>query len=55
MWYIMKIEILLKILSYISNHEHLLIMNAKFHSSLMDINHDMSLTDMLGTPQKSYG
>ena len=46
---------LLKIVSYISNHEHLLSMNAKFHSSVIDIEHDISLTDMSAAPQKSYG
>ena len=51
----MHIINLLEILVYISDHEYLLIMNAKFHSSMMNIAHTMSLANMLATPQKSYG
>ena len=43
---------LLKILNYISNHKHILIMNAKFHSSMMNIEQDMSLTDIVSCPAK---
>ena len=46
---------LLEILVYISDHEHHLIINAKFHSSMMNIAYTMSLANMLATPQKSYG
>ena len=46
---------LLEILVYISDHEYLLIMNAKFHSSMMSIAHTMSPADMLATLQKLYG
>ena len=56
MWYIMirnrNIIDLLKILNYISNHKHLSIMNAKFHSSMMNIEHDIFPTDIVGCPTK---
>ena len=58
MWYIIirkYIFYLLEILVYISDHEHHLIMNAKFHSSTMNIAYTMSPVDMLATPQKLYG
>ena len=43
MWYIVISEIeILKILIYISDHEHLLVINAKFHSSMMNIKYAMS-------------
>ena len=51
----MHIINLLEILVYISDHEYLLIMNAKFHSSMMNIAHTVSLANMSATPQKSYG
>ena len=57
MWYIMIRHIinLLEILVYISDHEYLLIMNAKFHSSMMNIVHTMSLANMSAALQKLYG
>ena len=48
----MHIINLLEILVYISYHEYLLIMNAKFHSSMMNIAHTMSLANMLAGPAK---
>ena len=51
----MHIINLLEILVYISDHEYLLIMNAKFHNSMMTIVHTMSLANMSATLQKSYG
>ena len=45
---------LLEILVYISDHEHHLIINAKFHSSMMNIAYTMSPADMLAAPPKSY-
>ena len=51
----MHIINLLEILVYISDHEYLLIMNAKFHSSMMNIVHTMSLANMLAAPQKLDG
>ena len=44
---------LLKILSYIRNYEHLLIMNARFHSFMMNIEHAMSPTNIVSCPCKS--
>ena len=45
---------LLEILVYISNHEHHLIINAKFHSFMINIAYTLSLTNMSAAPQKSY-
>ena len=50
----MHIINLLEILVYISDHEYLIIRNAKFHSSMMNIMHTMSLADMSAAPQRSY-
>ena len=55
MQYIIHIINLLEILVYISDHEYLIIMNAKFHSSMMNIVHTMSPANMLTAQQKSYG
>ena len=55
MWYIIHIINLLEILVYISNHEYLLIMNAKFHSSMMKIACTMSPANISAALQKSYG
>ena len=46
---------LLEILVYISGHEYLLIMNAKFLSSMMNIVHTMCPAEMSASPQRSYG
>ena len=46
---------LLEILVNINNHKHFLIINAKFHSCMINNVHTMSLADMLATLQKSYG
>ena len=50
--YIIK---LLEILVYISDHKHHLTINAKFHSSMINKAHTMSLADMSATLQKLYG
>ena len=55
MWHIITIINLLEILVCISNYEYLIIMNAKFHSSMMNIAHTMSPADMSAAPQKLYG
>ena len=46
---------LLEISVCINDHEHHLIINAKFYSSMMNIAYTMSPADMSATPQKSYG
>ena len=59
MWYIIVSNYLyfglLEILVNINNHKHYLIINAKFHSSMINNAHTMSPANMLATPQKSYG
>ena len=46
---------LLETLVYISNHKHYLIINAKFHSSMITNVQTMSPADMSAALQKSYG
>ena len=46
---------LLEIFVYISDYEHHLIINAKFHSSMMNIAYTMSPANMSAALQKSYG
>ena len=60
MWYIIirkyiYIINLLEILVYVCDHEHHLIINAKFHRSMINNAHTMSLADKSAAPQKSYG
>ena len=58
MWYIIVSNYiysgLLEILANINNHKHYLIINARFHSSMINNAHTMSLANISAAPQKSY-
>ena len=46
---------LLEIVANINNHKHYLIINVKFHSSMINYAHTMSPASMSATLQKTYG
>ena len=45
----------IRILVYISDHKHHLIINAKFHSSMMNNAYTLSPANMSAAKQKLYG